>query len=217
MSDYPDSDWPYTFYFNGHELPKWSAQWHFCSIGDFLNNFIDDHESGWDEFISFRHIWHLECRIDHVGTVESENPGIFYVCAQEILRVMVLHRDKIIETIGSRDIEDAAAEDVFLEIVEGLAKMLEFSSRESCAFWTSGYDEDRQRVLDWMRRSRLPRDHPEFVESPHQTHRISERVLRAGFQLSELRSLAQRGPLDNRLRQIVDQLPDVTEHLFTSD
>ncbi|MEM8955775.1 MAG: hypothetical protein AAGD22_16595 [Verrucomicrobiota bacterium] len=50
VSDYPESDWPYTFYFNGQEFPKWSAQWHLCALGDFLNDFEDD----WDEFIGYR-------------------------------------------------------------------------------------------------------------------------------------------------------------------
>lgn len=33
MSNYPDSDWPYTFYFNGEALPRWTAQWHLCQLG----------------------------------------------------------------------------------------------------------------------------------------------------------------------------------------
>ena len=102
---------------------------------------------------------------------------------------------------------------MFLQIVEGLAKMIELCVRDGCAFWTSGNDEDRQRVLDWMRRSSLPREHPEFVESPHEKQRSSEQVLRSGFQLSELRSMAQSGILDKRLRQIVNQLPKLTEQV----
>lgn len=206
-----DIDVPFPFFFNGEELPRWSPHWHLCSIGDFLNNFTDDPESGWDEFVGFRHIWHLQCRIDHVGSIESEDPIIFHVCAQEVLRVMLLNRAKIIESIRSCDTDDVAADDVFLQIVEGLAKMLELCLRDSCAFWTSGYEEDCKRVLDRMRRSKLPRGHPEFVQCPHQQQRSSELVLRAGFQLSGLRALAQNGSLDKRLRRIVNQLPKLTE------
>ena len=95
MSDYPDADWPYTFYFNGQELPKWSAQWHLCDLGVFLNGFEDD----WDEFISYKHIWQLQCRLDHVGVVESEDPGIFRVCVQEVLLRLIQHREDVLERI----------------------------------------------------------------------------------------------------------------------
>ena len=211
MSNYPDSDWPYPFFFNGEELPPWSAQWHLCEIRDYLNDFVDDPESGWDEFIGFQHIWHLQCRIDHIGSIDSEDATIFHVCAQEVLRVMLLNRPKVIESIRLRDTGDSTADEVFLQIVKGLARMLELCVQDGCAFWTSGYNEDRERVLDWMRRSKLPREHPEFVESPHERQRASEQVLRAGFQLSELRSLAQNKTLDRQLRKIVNQLPKLTE------
>ena len=216
MSDYPNSNWPYPFYFNGEELSGWSAQWHLCSIGDFLNDFVDDPETGWDEFIGFQHIWHLQCRIDHTGSIDSEDATIFHVCAQEVLRVILLNRLKVVESINSCDIGDSDADEVFLQIVEGLAKMIELCVRDGCAFWTSGSDEDREQVLDRMRRSRLPREHPEFVESPHERQRTSEQLLRAGFQLSELRSLAQNGSLDSHLRQIVNQLPKLTEQVVAA-
>jgi hypothetical protein len=85
MSDYPDADWP--------ELPKWSAQWHLCDLGVILNGFEDD----WDEFIGYKHIWHLRCRLDHVGVVESEDPEIFRVCVQEVLLRLIQHREKVLD------------------------------------------------------------------------------------------------------------------------
>jgi hypothetical protein len=110
MSDYPDSDVPYPFFFNGKELPRWSAQWHLCSLGDLLNDFADDPGTGWDEFVGFQHIWHLQCRIDHVGSIDSEDPAIFHVCAQEVLRVMLLNRHQVIRSIGAKDKKKYARE-----------------------------------------------------------------------------------------------------------
>jgi hypothetical protein len=211
MSDYPDSDIPYPFFFNGEELPRWSAQWHLCPLGDLLNDFTDDPSTGWDEFIGFRHIWHLQCRIDHVGSIDSEEHAIFHVCAQEVLRVILLNRDQVIESIGAKDIKNTPANEVFLQIVEGIARMLELCARDGCAFWTSGYEEDRMRVVNWMRWSVLPPEHSDYCEPPHLNQRRSEQVLRAKFQLRDLRLLAQNGSLDKRLRQIVNQLPELTE------
>ncbi|MDB6079767.1 MAG: hypothetical protein JWO82_3514 [Akkermansiaceae bacterium] len=64
------------FYFNGRELSPWASQWHLLSL-PFSESQTDD----WDEFISHRHIWHLQCRLDHTGVVESEDPLIFRICA----------------------------------------------------------------------------------------------------------------------------------------
>src|SRR6478609_1288586 len=95
MSEYPDSDWPYCFYFNGHELPKWTGQWHLCSLDRFLNNFEDD----WDEWIGYKHIWFLQNRLDHVGSIESEDPLILRVCVQEVLLALLQNQGEVIHQI----------------------------------------------------------------------------------------------------------------------
>lgn len=76
------SDFPERFFFNGEELPRWSSRWHLLPLGEFLSFRGDD---DWDEFIGHRHIWHLQCRLDHDGVIESEDPLIFRICAQEVL------------------------------------------------------------------------------------------------------------------------------------
>jgi hypothetical protein len=91
--------------------------------------------------------------------------------------------------------------------------MLELCGCDGCAFWTSGYEEDRMRVVNWMRWSALPPGHSDYREPPHLGQRRSEQVLRAKSQLSDLRLLAQNGTLDKRLRQIVNQLPELTEQV----
>lgn len=211
MSDYPDHNLPYPFYFNGTELPKWSAQWHLVPLDRLFNDFTDSPATGWDEFVGYQHIWHLQCRIDHVGWIDSEDPGIFHVCAQEVLRVMLLNRDQVVQSIGGIDTKGESGSEVYLQIVEGIAKMLALCARDGCAFWTSGYEEDRLRVEEWVKRSALPPSHSEYLEPPHVRQRRSEQIRRAGSQLSELRRLAQQGTLNKRLRQLVNQLPELTD------
>ena len=126
MSDYPASDWPHTFYFNGHELPKWSAQWHLCSLGDFLNDFDDD----WDEFIGYKHIWHLQCRLDHVGTIESEDPLILRVCAQEVLLKLISQREGILERIRGLAPPECSPSEIFQGLTAGIARMIELSDHD---------------------------------------------------------------------------------------
>ncbi|MEZ0390486.1 MAG: hypothetical protein ACAI34_25630, partial [Verrucomicrobium sp.] len=100
-------------------------------------------------------------------------------------------------------------DEIFIQIFTGIAKMIELCHEHGCAFWTSGYEVDRQRVLDWMRWTRLSPDDPDYCVAPHVSQRRSEGVGRAQNQLSALRSLAQSGVLEHRLRVVVNQLPQV--------
>ncbi|GEP45122.1 hypothetical protein [Brevifollis gellanilyticus] len=215
MTDYPDRGVPYPFFFNGEELPRWSAQWHLCSLGDLLNNFVDDPITGWDEFVGYQHIWHLQCRIDHVGSIDSEDPGVFHVCAQEVLRVMLLHRDHVIRSIEAKGINNIATDEIYVQIVAGTARMIELCARDGSAFWTSGSEEDRTRVLNWMQWSALPPGDPDYRESPHLAQRRAEQILRTRSQLSDLRTLAQTESLEKPLRQIISQLPEPADHPIT--
>ncbi len=208
MLDYPDSGLPYPMFFNGEELPGWSSQWHLCSLGDLLNDFVDDPGKGWDEFIGYQHIWHLQCRIDHVGSIDSEDPTIFQVCAQEVLRVMLLNRDHVTRSIERKGTNNMSGDEIFIQIVIGIARMLELCARDRCAFWTSGYEEDRTRVLNWMRWTALPPGDSAYCEAPHLAKRRSEQIGRVKSQLSDLRTVAQTGSLEKRLQQIISQLPD---------
>ena len=207
VSDYPESDWPYTFYFNGHKFPKWSAQWHLCALGDFLNDFADD----WDEFIGYGHIWHLQCRLDHVGIVESEDPLILRVCAQEVLLKLVTHRDDVLDRIQASSLADSSRDDVFGGIIDGLARMISISNQDGYAFWISGYEADQERLRDYISRFSRSVTTPDAIEPPHISQRRSELHLRSRSQIKDLRILAQNGTLDKRLRTLVNQLPNGAE------
>lgn len=203
MSEYPDSDWPYSFYFNGHELPKWSSQWHLCSLSRFLSNFEDD----WDEWIGYKHIWFLQNRLDHLGNIESEDPLILRVCAQEVLLTLIQNRGEVIKEIHVNESGEHSAAEILWGIIEGLAKMIELSAQDSLATWTNGYAADQARLALFLSDFRSREKGGDFVNFPHILERKSELERRSGFQLRDLRTIAQNGTLDKRLRTLVNQLP----------
>jgi len=207
VSDYPDSDWPYKFYLNGNELPKWTAQWHLCALGDFLNDF----EDGWEEFIGYRHIWHLQCRLDHVGVIESEDPLILRVCAQEVLLKLVSHSGDVLARIETSAPAGSSPDEIFDGITEGLARMIFLADQDGFAIWTSGYEADQERLKDYISEVRIATPCPDGAELPHLAQRRSELNLRSRFQINALRILAEKRALGKRLRTIVNQLPNRTE------
>ena len=204
MSEYSDSGIPYQFFFNGVELSKWSAHWHLCGLGEHLNGYEDD----WDEFVSYRHIWHLRCRLDHVGITESEDPLIFRICAQEVLRVLLEKRDEMIRSIEeskeSWPDQSVPAEEIYLGIAEGLVRMLQFCERDGFAFWTNGYANDGERLNDELRCYRLGETHPDYFAPPHVAQRRGEQKLRLGFQQNALRSLIASTDLPKEVTQLLN-------------
>jgi hypothetical protein len=196
-----NSEWPWKFYFNGHELSVWTAQWHLCDLGDLLNGYQDD----WDEFVGYRHIWHLETRLDHVGVIESEDPFIFRVCAQEALLALIKNREAVVERIRQSLPDGSMALTVFDELIAGTARMIERVDRDGIAIWTSGGEAELERLEAFVSQHRcMTIDVAEDL--PHVRQRRSELSLRCDIQLKDLRSLAQSGALDKQLRRIIHQL-----------
>lgn len=195
------TDQPPSFYFNGVKLPGWTSQWHLCQL---------DFHSGelWDEFVDLPHIWHLQCRLDHVGSVESEDPVIFRICAQEMLLRMISDRDGMLSKIAAT-CTGHSAEVIYEEMTDGIGEMLRHAAADEFAFWTNGGEGDLAALQDTIARYQLPKDHPLYREAPHVIQRASEQRSRISSQLSEMRSISSNGSLDKRLRTLINQLPSV--------
>ena len=193
-----DSDWPLPFHFNGQTLPKWSAQWHLCSLGDFLNGFRDD----WDEFIGYKQIRHLQCRLDHTGTVESEDPPIFRICALEVLSCLISHQSDIMANLAAAAPEHSSA-GIYQGLTDGLERMLHLTHSHGFSFWTSGGSQELAMLRDFMKSHQAS----DVSSAPHLVQRKSEQDSRTRFQLTRLRHLSQSRTLDKRLRTIIHQLP----------
>jgi hypothetical protein len=207
VSDYPDTDWPYSFYFNGQELPKWSSQWHLCSLSRFLNNF----EDAWDEWIGHKHIWFLQNRLDHLGTIESEDPLILRVCAQEVLLALIKNQNEVVDQIQEALPGDQLASEVYIGITDGIARMIELSHQDCLALWTNGYRADNEQLTSFISSIPSRGNRSDSAALPHTLQRRSELEQRSRFQLSDLRTAGQSGKLDKRLRKLVHQLPNQTE------
>lgn len=187
---------PSSFYFNGKELPKWSAHWHLCSFDEFLNGFEDD----WDEFIGYKHIRLLQCRLDHSGKIESEEPLILKVCGLQVLQTMLAHTDEIHERIKQGVPSEYSAPDLFYNIAEGISKMISLSHQDGFAFWTNGCENDLKRLNSYISRFRNNSPDTEGIEPPHILERRSELTLRSRNQLTILRQTGQEGTLNKQLR-----------------
>jgi len=199
MQGTQDSDWP-DFYFNGQELSKWTGRWHLCALTESLEDYQDD----WDEFIGLKHIWHLQCRLDHVGVIESEDPLIHRICVQQVLLILLRHRDEVAAGMREALDCDVNADEVLDGLIDGAAQMIRLSHRDQFAIWTNGNEEDHARLLGFISRFRAD---PRAITLPHVQQRIDEMRLRSCLQISELRKLAQSGILKKSYRTLICQLP----------
>ena len=196
MSDeYPDRDFPWSFYFNGEIMPKWGACWGMARVANYLQV-----ERDADKELGHRDVYIIACQIDHIGVVESADPGVFIYAVQEVLHILLSQRDSVLASLSDQ------STDVYTGLVAAAFQMRELAVEQRCAFWSSGYVEDRVRLMEAMRCSQLPSDSPEFELPPHiQRWRRALQLERAG-QVRQLHQLAQSGQLDKdtrkRLREI---------------
>jgi len=192
------------FIFNGQSLPKWTPHWYLCTATDALG----DYEKWWDEFIDQNHIWHLQCRLDHVGVVESEDPGIFQACAQGVLLHLLAHKENALKKIAEC-VTTTPSNEIYYELVEGLVRMLYLCRKCGYAFWTSGHPEDLNRLEDCIRCHKLAVTDPDYFEPPHLKQRRLELQRRIGHQLEQLSDLAQPGGMENSLRRLLNLMPRI--------
>ena len=196
MSDeHPETDFPWNFYFNGELMPKWGACWAMGRISDYLE--IERDVSG--EF-GHRAVYGIDCRIDHVGNVESADPDVFIYAIQEVLCILLGNRDTILERISGEPPE------LYANLVAAAFRMRELVLERGCAFWTSGYEQDRVRLVEVMRRCQLPLDAPEYLIPPHIALRRLELTCAREWQVRKLHQLAQSGRFDKATRKRLNEM-----------
>ena len=147
MSEYPDCECPWTFYFNGVALPKWGACWAMAGLHGF-------NEPDWGSDVGPRELYILQCRIDHVGVVESADPDIFRYAVQEVLCILLEKRDAVFEKLEhSAKLErswsfPADPAEIYEGLLEAAFQMREMTIRDRQAFWTNGYEADRLMLIE---------------------------------------------------------------------
>jgi hypothetical protein len=195
--NYPDSDFPYTMFFCGEPMPKWAAQWHWISPAE--------HRS--DPELWHVLFWHLLCRIDHVGGVESEDATVFRLSAQYLLASILADQGVARARLESAPGLSAGDVDAVLAgITEGLARMIVIARRRSVVAWMSGYVTDRDRLLASMARMELPPDHPDYMQPPHVVTREAEFKCECDIQVRRLHHFAQGGQLTKHMRAMLYQI-----------
>lgn len=146
--------WPYRFFFNGHELPKWSNCWHYCQLGDFLNWDIPDDATQW---IGDWKIWDIQTRLDH-QSVESDYAEDMTYAAYRVLVTLLENPDPIranIEQARVANEDDTTAAVIFDNIALGLRRIIELAPNNEFCFWISGDQDSLREVMEEMERSHL--------------------------------------------------------------
>jgi len=176
-------------------MPKWGARWDMARLGTFLQIQRDA-----DQDIGHRDISIIACRIDHVGSIESADPGTFIYVIQEVLRIFLSERETVCTHLAEH------SEEVYANLVETAFRMRELTYRDGRAFWTSGYEFDRERLVDTMRRCHLPADSAEFELPPHVQSFRRELQWLYDSQIRSLHQLAQSGVFSKDVRKRLHEI-----------
>lgn len=200
MGAYPASDWPYTFYFNGEELPKWSGYWYLCNLGQHVNAFEQDWTSD-DSFVGHRRLFFLQRKLDNVGSLESEDPYLFRFCSLTVLLLLLKHPTTSLTALADNEFLSAEPELVFRNLLLGTAEMVHRCEHDGFAIWTIGYEADRQRLLEEMERCREWETRARGAEPLHIISYRQQMCSANEWKLKELRQYLQSSQLEPDLRK----------------
>lgn len=191
MDDYPARDFPYTLYFQGIPMPKWSNCWHFQPVAD-------DSNVEW-------YVAHVLGRMDHVGNIESEEADIFLIAAQQILLEAI---DRKNEFTYDTSLTSDTKETIHAGFISGLQQMIKMAEAEEVVFWTGGYQKDCDALLDALRRFRLGSQHPEYFQPRHRIERHRDKIFHLNGQRKKMRQRLTSLGSDKALKRFIHELKD---------
>lgn len=191
---YPDEEFPWNFYFNGVLMPKWGYCWPSECIDHVLA------EKKWDNDVGERDIYFIYCRIDHVGVSESADSAFFVYAVQGILCKLLGQSDEAMKWIRSNP-AFSDAEEVYEGLVSAAFKMRQLVLENGIAMWTSGYEQDRLRLVEDMRLAQLPESDPDYKPLPHRRRIAAEVNGYIEDQRARLHGLAHSGKFPKALRK----------------
>jgi hypothetical protein len=192
---YPDDEFPWSFYFNGVLMPKWGACWGLAQVCRFLKP-----AESWDNDVGPRDVCLIAFRIDHVGAIESAEPDVFIYTVQEVLCILLGQKEAMLESLRTGSVS-SKADEVYNGLVSAALQVRRLASEQQVAFWTSGYEQDRLRLLSAIEHARLPPSDPRYKAPPHRRRLVDELARCKERQRSRLHSLAQSGQLEKELRR----------------
>ena len=194
-SKYADDGFPWNFYFNDDIMPKWGASWGLAHIVRFLHP---------EDNAGDRDVYDVYCSIDHTGVVESAEPDAFIFAVQEVLHILLSQREAIFSALAGQSY--GKPNEIYSGLVEAALRMRELAVTQCRALWTSGYESDRERLVDVMRRCELPSTSPEHSVPPHIQRIRRDLQLRREAQVRRLHQLAQSGQLDKEMRKRLHEI-----------
>jgi hypothetical protein len=195
IDPYPDADFPWHFYFNGELMPKWGALWGMLPHGWF------EPEKDWDQEVGHRDVVLISYRLDHVGVVESADPTVFVYAVQEVLYKLLARPDEVMAHLMGDG--RYPAEEVYEGLIAAAFQMRTLSIEQKIAFWTNGYEEDREHLVSAMEKSRLPSDDERFKVAPHVKTFERHANLSIKEQIKAMNRLAQAGTLRKEWRKML--------------
>jgi hypothetical protein len=203
-AQYPDDDFPWTMYFNGHPMPRWANCWHLIPILGRAEDLMRE----WSCTADFKRLWSLSRRIDHCGAAESEDPEIFRVCCTTLIYLMLRDEQAILDEMTRDGASRASASvEIFTGVRDGLFAMNHRCREDGFAFWGSGYEADREFLCEYIRRYRLPQGHPDWVEPPHMGKFRRENLWQVDSMRRDIVALLGTRPLPKEVRRLIHELP----------
>jgi hypothetical protein len=154
----------------------------------------------------------MSFRLDHLESVESEDPLLFQVCISEALKFFLEEKQRALRKLRHcSQMYGVTGRALYRDAVDGMIRMLELVERDHLAFWVNGDEESCQRLVDVMRRHRLPREHPDYQEATH----VEKERREANYRLHELQqplyrssALADDGIMD-RVHKVLRNFPQL--------
>lgn len=190
MNEYPKSDFPYTFYFQGRTLPKWSNCWMYQAVEDSRVDWYLDQVHG---------------RMDHVGVIESEDAEVFLIAAQQVLIEAIDGAGEF----GPTGITDEERAEMYASFLSGLQEMIRLCEGAGVVFWTSGCERDGEMLVEAMRRFELGPSHADYFAPPHRERRRSDRLFELNCQRRELRRRVDGLGRNKVLKRFLHELKDL--------
>ena len=168
-------------------MPKWGASWGKGQITTFLDADPDSTDQ--------RDLNRIYNSLSMIGVVESAEPSVLLFAVRQVIHTLLAQRDAVLELLA----EDPP--DVYPGLLKAAFRMEELTTREDRAFWISGYEADRQTLLETMRRCQLPPDAPDYELAPHLHRQRFWQKLRLDQQAVKLHQLSQSGRFGKDLRK----------------
>jgi|GEM_PF-1482973 len=203
MKDYPDNEFPWTFYFNGEAMPRWGQCWMSCSI----ERRAAEEMQNWQGRLTAHDLFLLSCKIDHVGVAESDDVLRFRACVRLLLKMVLLHGTELAKEAAEwGSCYGGTGQEVIAGIRDTLIAMSVLAERDGIAVWTTGYEADRIRLCEVVRRVRLPRDSAEWLELPHEWNDRRETQLHLEFLRKDLVKMVREGGWPKDIRRAIHEM-----------